>query len=608
MQQPAINSYGLIGNMRTAALVGPGGSLDWLCVPNFDSPSIFAAILDPAKGGRFQITADGGEVLTRSFYYPDTNVLCTRLLQNGDVGELIDFMPASASLHTGPRPFLVRMVRVEHGSLPVRMRCAPAFDYARRRHSVRIEDGRAIFESGALRLVLDSTLPLRLDGDAVVAEETVPAGQWAVFALHHDAEGPIDAPRIREREALELLEDTVSYWKSWIGRCTYRGRWREHVKRSALALKLLTFEPTGAIVAAPTTSLPEHIGGGRNWDYRYVWLRDAAFTVYALLRIGFLSEAAAFMQFIEQRCHELEPGRMLRPLYGIDGRHQTPEEVLPHLSGYRGSGPVRIGNAAIDQLQLDVVGSLMDAVYVYNKNATPISHDLWKGLSKVLDWTCEHWQDPDHGIWEIRGEKMQFVYSKLMCWVAMDRGLRLQSSRGFPGDASRWRQTRDRIYERVWSEGYNHKIGAFTQAFGGDDLDAATLLMPLMYFVSPQDPRCDGTLRAIQRPLKHGGLASDFLIHRYNPVRTADGISEPEGAFNICTFWLAEALARAGRMDLQSLNQARLVFERMLGFAGPLGLFSEETSPEGLALGNYPQALTHLSLITAALHIDRVSG
>jgi GH15 family glucan-1,4-alpha-glucosidase len=608
MPQPPIDSYGLIGNMRTAALVGPRGSIDWLCLPRFDSPSVFGALLDEDRGGRFEVTADGNPVRWRSYYLPDTNVLVTRLVQEGNIGEIFDLMPVSEARHDRPLPELLRLVRVHYGRMEITMRCEPAFDYGRERHAVEVGDGRAFFRSSRYTLGLESSIALQPSGDGAMAQVVLEAGQSAVFALRHDLSRPlpgIDALPLSPEEGEEILHDTVRYWKNWIRRCTYHGRWREQVRRSALALKLMTYQETGAIIAAPTTSLPEHIGGTRNWDYRYVWLRDAAFTMYAFLRIGFHHEAAGFMDFLQKRCHELEPGQILRPLYGIDGRHETPEEMLEHWSGYHGSRPVRIGNGAYEQLQLDITGSLMDAVYLYNKHAAPITHDMWIELREILDWVCKNWDQKDAGIWEVRDKPRHFVYSRLMCWVALDRGLRLAKARGLPAPTERWTRSRDAIYEQIMERGYDPDVGAFVQAYGWKNLDAANLLMPLVYFVSPHEPRMASTIEKMCRPPQEGGLVSDFLVHRYLPHEAQDGLeSEPEGAFSICSFWMAEALARDGRMDVQTLDRARLIFERMLTFAGPLGLYSEQISPEGQALGNYPQALTHLALITTAYHLD----
>ena len=408
-----------------------------------------------------------------------------------------------------------------------------------------------------------------------------------------------------------LRQDTIDYWHKWLKKCTYKGRWRTMVNRSALLLKLLTFEPTGAIVAAPTCSLPEDIGGVRNWDYRYTWIRDASFSLYGLLRLGFTEEAAAFMGWLEQRCHERSPDGGLQIMYGLHGEHDLPEYTLDHLEGYRQSKPVRVGNGAATQLQLDIYGELMDSVYLYNKYGAPISYDLWAELSALIDWVCDNWQRPDEGIWETRGGQQHFVYSKFMCWVAIDRGLRLADKRSFPADRAKWYRTRDAIYREVMDKGYDKEQKTFVQHYGGRELDASNLLMPLVFFMAPSDPRMLNTLEAICRDPAHGGLLSDSLVYRYNvaghhaPAGFDDGLTGGEGTFNMCTFWLVEALTRAGRHDRSKLAQARLIFEKMLGYGNHLGLFAEETGLAGEALGNYPQAFTHLALISSAYNLDR---
>jgi GH15 family glucan-1,4-alpha-glucosidase len=605
-----IEDYGIIGDMHTAALVGMNGSIDWLCFPRFDSPSVFGAILDDEKGGRFRIAPAGGDVTSKQFYWPDTNVLLTRFLSPGGVGEITDFMPVDEPGPWAGEHQLVRRVRAVRGSMKLRLECRPAFDYARARHELKTCDERGVgFHSPELSLGLATAVPLKPDGrGGVSAEFTLEEGESVNFLLQQiDRKSDCGRPLAVE-EADTLFEHTVAYWRRWLSKCTYRGRWREIVHRSALVLKLFTYEPTGAIVAAPTCSLPEDIGGVRNWDYRYTWIRDAAFTLYAFMRIGFTEEAARFMEWIEARCHELEPDGSLQVLYGIDGRHNAPEEILEHLEGYRGSRPVRIGNGAAHQLQLDIYGELMDAVYLYNKYGSPISYDLWRELRKMLDWVCRNWQREDYGIWEVRGETRHFVYSKLMCWVALDRGLRLAEKRSFPADRDRWLKTRDAIYGEIHSRGWNAERQAFVQALDGDALDAANLIMPLVFFMSPSDPRMLKTMDAINRSPKRGGLVSDSLVYRYKVEEAPDGLAGKEGTFNMCTFWLVEALTRAGHVDPRRLEQARLLFEKMLGYANHLGLYAEEIGKCGEALGNFPQGFTHLGLISAAFNLDRELG
>ena len=410
---------------------------------------------------------------------------------------------------------------------------------------------------------------------------------------------------LSEQEALDDFKRTVEYWRRWISKCAYTGRWREMVHRSALALKLLTYSPTGAIVAAPTCSLPEIIGGTRNWDYRYTWIRDAAFTLYGFLRIGLTDEASMFMDWIDARCHELNPDGSLQIMYGIDGRHILTEEILGHMEGYKGSSPVRIGNGAYNQLQLDIYGELMDSVYLFNKYGSLISSELWSDLRRLINWISENWQREDQGVWESRGGPRHFVYSKLMSWVALDRGLRLADKRSFPADREKWLKVRDRIYEEIMARGWSPKREAFVQHYESESLDASNLMMPLVFFLSPSDPRMLKTLDAIYQLPEKGGLVSNSLVYRYNMKEVYDGFEGAEGTFNICTFWLVEALTRAGRLDKTRLDEARLIFERMLGYANHLGLYAEETGPSGEAMGNFPQAFTHLALISAAYNLDR---
>jgi GH15 family glucan-1,4-alpha-glucosidase len=603
-----IEHYGVIGNLRTAALVGMNGSIDWLCLPHFDSPSIFAAILDNRKGGRFRIAPPGENFRRKQFYWPDSAVLITRFLHDEGVAEIEDYMPLGGAAAVPDE--LIRRVRVVRGQMSLQLECSPAFDYARASHECHLSSDGARFNGPGLSLGLASPVPLRRSGTGVGADFTLREGEKAAFVLRRlEPEGrPGTCPGVGEAE--ELFRDTVAYWRRWLSRCTYTGRWREMVQRSAITLKLLSFEPTGAIVAAPTCSLPESIGGPRNWDYRYTWIRDAAFTLYGLLRIGFTEEAARFRDWLKDRWQEAdsEGTGPLQLMYGIDGRAELTEETLDHLEGYRGSRPVRIGNAAHRQLQLDIYGELMDAVYLHNKYVEPVGYDGWVRLRRLVDWVCDNWKREDEGIWEVRGGRRHFVYSKLMCWVALDRSLRLADKRSFPADRARWLKVRDEIYEEVMARGWDQRRGVFVQAFGSDALDASSLLMPLVFFMAPGDPRMLSTLDAIRRPLAAGGLAADGLVYRYDPATAPDGLAGREGTFNMCSFWLVEALTRAGRTDPSRLEDARLLFEQMLGYANHLGLFAEQTGSSGEALGNFPQAFTHLALISAAFNLDRALG
>jgi pentatricopeptide repeat protein len=598
-----IENYGIIGDMHSVALVGMDGSIDWLCFPHFDSPSVFAAILDDKKGGRFKISPAPNGVTCRQMYWPDTNVLVTRFLSPDGVGEVTDYMPVGAPASGHGHHRLIRRVKVVRGEMTFQAECSPAFNYAQDSHDTEITTEGACFRSPKLSLGLATSAPLRKHGGGAVVDFTLREDETAVFVLQEIEPGDGCGVPVSEPEAEELFQQTVEYWRRWLSKCTYTGRWREIIHRSALTLKLLTYEPTGAIVAAPTCSLPEGVGGERNWDYRYTWIRDAAFTLYGLVRIGFTEEAAHFMYWLESRCWESKPEGPLQLMYGIDGRTDLTEETLDHLEGYKGSRPVRIGNGAHDQLQLDIYGELMDAVYLYNKYGDLVSYELWKRLRVLIDWVCDNWQREDEGIWEVRGGRRHFVYSKLMCWVAVDRGLRLADKRSFPADRDRWLNVRDEIYEEIMDRGWNPELKTFVQAYDSEILDASNLIMPLVFFVAPKGPRMLGTLDAINRSPKDGGLVSNGLVHRYDVEKSPDSLEGDEGTFSLCTFWLVEALTRAGRLD-----EARLIFEQMLSYANHVGLYAEEIGPSGEALGNFPQAFTHLTLISAAFNLDRALG
>ncbi len=595
-----IAEHGLIGDLRTAALIGTNGTIDWYCCPRFDSPSVFGSILDADRGGCFELAADVSS-RTKQFYFPDTAVLITRFFAAEGVAEIQDFMPIpdDPSKHS-PQHRLVRRVVCVRGELPFRARVAPRFEYGTQPHSLSVEKGRAVFESPSISLALTVTVPFTtVDGD-VHTTFRLREGESAEFILdrvHDGMPGRFDPAEEAEAE----FHATVMYWRRWLSASRYRGRWREVVHRSALTLKLLTYAPTGAIVAAPTTSLPERLGGSRNWDYRFVWVRDAAFCVYALLRLGFTEEADAFMEFLTTRATPRDDEQTEGPiqiLYGLDGRTSLPERELDHLEGYEGSAPVRVGNSAVKQLQLDIYGALIDAIYLYNKWGRPISSAVWDRVTDGVDWLCANWDQPDEGIWETRAGRKNFLYSRLMSWVAVERAMRLASQRGLPADTVRWGRARDEMYRQVMDRFWSPKYQAFMQHEGEDAMDAALLMMPMAKFIAPTDPKWLQTLELLGRT-----LVSDSLVYRYDPQRSPDGLPGDEGTMSICTFWYVEALARAGQ-----LGEARLVFEKMITYANHLGLYAEQLGPTGEQLGNFPQAFTHLALISAAFNLDRALG
>jgi GH15 family glucan-1,4-alpha-glucosidase len=594
-----IAEHGIIGDLHTAALVGTDGTIDWYCCPHFDSPSVFAAILDRQRGGYYRISPTSERWTPKQLYFPDTNVLITRFLTKEGVGEVQDFMP----IHDAPgsvfRHRLIRRVVGVRGEITFRVEVEPRFNYGRDPHSIVFHENGVVFRSDAMSLALETATPLTMRDTGVTCDITLAAGESVTFVLERVPEDYVPRP-YSEDETRIAFERTVDYWRSWLSKSRYQGRWREVVHRSALTLKLLTYRPTGGIVAAPTTSLPEQLGGGRNWDYRYTWIRDAAFSLYALLRLGFTEEAAAFMDWLRDRFSEPRAGEggPLQIMYGIDGRSQLEEEVLEHLEGYRGSYPVRIGNVAADQLQLDIYGELIDSVWFYSQHGSPIDHDSWVDLCRVIDWICENWDQADEGIWEARGGRKHYTYARLMSWVGLERAVKIALDRGLPADLPKWQSSRDQIYNQIMTRGWHPERQAFVQHYDTEFLDAAVLLMPLVNFVAPTDRRWLSTLDAMSNE-----LVSDSLVYRYNLEASPDGLEGEEGTFSICTFWYVEALARSGRVD-----EARLAFEKMLTYANHLGLYSEEIGLTGDALGNFPQAFTHLALISAAYYLDRELG
>ena len=591
MSYQPIENYGVIGDLTTTALVSMDGSIDFMCFPHFDSPTIFAALLDDRHGGNFAIKPVTGEFKHRQRYLPDTNILLTRFLGDIGIAALSDFM----AMREDDQHNLVRRVKGIRGHFKFRMVCAPKFDYARCGHTIWHKQHEVIFvpdKKNLPTLRLRASVPLKVENGVASAEFILRAGQTAHFILE-EAKG--ESPASRPEYISEAFKETMNYWNAWIARSKYRGRWREMVDRSALTLKLLTSRKDGSIVAAPTFGLPEQIGGERNWDYRYTWIRDASFTLYALMRLGYTEEAKAFMGWMEKRCADLKPGKPMQVMYRLDGGRDLPETILTNFEGYQKSKPVRIGNAAYHQLQLDIYGELLDSVLIYDKHGEPISYDFWMNIVRLTDWVCQNWKKPDEGIWEVRGGARPFLYSRAMCWMAIDRAIQIARRRSFPAPLVRWHRIRDEIYNNIYRTFWNPKLKSFVQYRGADTVDASSLLLPMVKFISPTDPRWKSTMQAIEKR-----LVDDSLVYRYNNRKAAsDGLTGQEGTFSMCSFWYVECLSRAG-----DLKQARFIFEKALGYANHLGLYAEQLGPSGEHLGNFPQALTHIALISAAWNLN----
>ncbi|MFD8024876.1 glycoside hydrolase family 15 protein [Streptomyces lavendulae] len=594
---PPIAEHGLIGDLQTAALVTSRGVVDWFAAPRFDSPSIFAALLDHDRGGFFRIASADPEASCKQLYYPDTAILVTRFMSPDGVGEVLDWMPPHTGRAPAVRHTLIRTVRTVRGTVRFDMECRPRFDYGRASHRLELGPEGAAFRAPGVCAHLQSTFPVERDGDDVRGSFTLKVGEAAAVVLTvrgADAQTP---PPLSVDGITHQLWDAADFWQSWVRGSNYRGRWPDMVNRSAITLKLLTYAPTGAPVAAATMGLPEQIGGERNWDYRYTWVRDGSLSVRALLDLGFVEEATDFTHWLGDRLRESagKNGEPLQIMYRVDGEPLVSEEILGHLEGYRGSAPVRLGNAAADQLQLDIYGEALYALSEGHEIAVQAGYQGWKVLSRTLDWLAGSWDRPDEGIWETRGGRQDFTYSRIMCWAAFDRGLRLAAEFRRPADTERWTRTRDDILYQVMERGWSESSRAYVQHYGGDAvLDASLLLMPRVGFVAPKDPSWLATLDAMDRT-----LVSDSLVYRYDPAASPDGLRGSEGTFSLCTFLYVDALARAGR-----LRPARYTFEKMHTYANHVGLYAEEVGPSGEQLGNFPQAFTHLSLIMAASTLD----
>jgi GH15 family glucan-1,4-alpha-glucosidase len=591
MMYPAIEDHGIIGNLRTAALVSTDGTIDFFCPLRFDNPTLFASLLDEDSGGSCIVRPAGSRYRRKQFYIPDTNVLITRFLAPEGIAEIADFMPLSGNAE---QSMIIRQVSVTRGRLQLRFHCQPRFRYASVQHRTSKSSNQICFDaSEAGALFLESDRPLSVLDNAAVSELDLGAGDHATFGLTY-ARQAYQKPQWHVEAAETLLENTVRYWREWVAECTYHGRWRETVVRSALALKLLTYEPTGAIVAAPTFALPEEIGGVRNWDYRYTWLRDAAMTLNAFMRLGYHREAMQFMQWLKDIASNETFAGQLQIMYGIGGEKNLAEYQISSLKGYEHSHPVRVGNAAHQQLQLDVYGAIGAAALFEVNAGMMIEYDRWSKIRSVLTALSRSWTHRDNGLWEIRGAPREFLHSRLMCWVAYDRAIKIAQLRSLPAPIEQWRETRDTIYESIHTDFWNAELQSFVQSRNSRDLDASVLLMAELDFISPADARWISTLKAIEKR-----LVQDASVMRYDTTTGVDGLPGSEGTFTPCSFWYIQALTLSGEID-----RARVLFEKMLGYANHLGLYAEELGLSGEHLGNFPQALTHLALVQTALALN----
>ena len=582
-----IEDYAIIGNCQTAALVGRDGSVDWLCIPRFDSAACFAALLGTVEHGRWQVAPAVPVRAVRRHYRPGTLVLETEFETDEGVVVLTDCMPIETHA-------LVRMVEGKRGAVPMRVELVLRLDYGSRIPWVRRQpDGiRAIGGHDALRLW--TPVALRGEDFRTLGDFTVAAGERVPFTLawyhSHQPEPPARSPE-------GAIEETETWWRDWSERCQYEGDWEDPVVRSLITLKALTYAPTGGLVAAATTSLPEHLGGVRNWDYRYCWLRDATFALYALMTGGYMEEARAWREWLLRAVAGRPDHAQI--LYGVSGERLLPEWTLPWLPGYEGSAPVRIGNAASTQFQLDVYGEVVDTFHCARRSGLEPDDNAWRVERALVEYVESVWQEPDEGIWEVRGPRRAFTHSRVMAWVAVDRAVKAIEKFGLEGPGERWRKLRADIHEDVCRQGYDAGLGAFVQSYGAKLLDASLLMMPLVGFLPARDPRVVGTVEAIRRH-----LMTDGLVARYQTRPDVDGLPPGEGAFLACTFWLADNLALQGRQA-----EATELFERLLALRNDVGLLSEEYDPAARRLlGNFPQAMSHMSLINTARNLARQGG
>ena len=594
---PPIGDYGLIGDMHTCALVSKAGSIDWACFPRFDSASVFGRILDWSKGGFFALAPRGVYSVTRR-YLDNTNVLETAYETPNGRAVLTDFMPVTANVeHPRPRELrtrrqIVRILRCERGSIEFEMRCEPRFDYGGIvPHTGLLSEYLGLAHGGRDAISIFCTVPMRMESDGYLADGTLyEGGQFSVSVTFEDDVVSRLEP-LDEADLLGRLDETMRFWQDWAGRCTYKGEYQEDVVRAALTLKALTYAPTGAIIAAPTTSLPEVFGGVRNWDYRYTWIRDGTFVLYALFILGYTEEANDFKRWMEWST--LGRARDLQIMYGLTGERRLTEIELPHLEGYKNSRPVRTGNGAHSQFQLDIYGEIMDSAHLYRRFGGTMDPEYWGYLRHVVNFVLDHWKEPDDGIWEARTDRQHYVFSKVMCWVALDRAIRAATSLEMPGEVGKWMQAREEIRSEILTRGYDADAGSFVQHYGSKGLDASALLLPLVGFLPATDPRMLSTIAAIETHL----TTPEGLVYRYRGFN--DGLGGDEGAFLVCSFWLVDNLVFAGRT-----NKARALYEKLRTYSNDLDLYSEEINPKTLELqGNFPQAFTHLGLINGAVQL-----
>jgi GH15 family glucan-1,4-alpha-glucosidase len=579
-----IEDYALIGDCQTAALVGRNGSIDWLCFPRFDSAACFAALLGTPEHGRWIIAPQGEVQRTERGYHPGTLVLETTFATETGEVSVIDCMPLRSK-----QPDLVRLVVGKRGSVAMRMEFVARFDYGSVFPWVRKESGGILATAGPETLHLRTPVPLRGEDMTTVAEFEVAAGEQVPFVLNWHPSHEDPKPKI---EAADAIESTSRFWREWSDRCRYQGEWRDEVIRSLITLKALTYSPTGGIVAAPTTSLPEHIGGERNWDYRFCWLRDATFTLAALLQCGYVEEARAWREWLLRAV--AGRGSQLHIMYGLAGERRLPESTLDWLPGYENSPPVRIGNAAYNQFQLDVFGEVLDTLHLGRHYGLNAEDNDWRIELELLSRLEEVWDQPDEGIWEVRGPRRHFTHSKLMAWVAFDRAVKDVQRFGLNGPVERWRQLRDTLHAEICDQGFNRKLNSFVQYYGATEVDASLLVMVELGFLPPSDPRIAGTVAEIEKK-----LVRDGYVERYCTTTNIDGLPEGEGAFLLCTCWLADVYMLIGREE-----DARRTFEKVLAASNDVGLLAEEYDPEARRqLGNFPQAFSHLGLINTARNL-----